>query len=135
MIELTSVLQQTIASNQAVQWNNVALKTGCAERHREGSAIITITKPGIYLVTTNMDVALPTGAAVTPITVALSVDGEALNGSVMTSTPDGTADFNNISTSHLVQVYCPCCLNVSVVNTSIGDVVFQNANITVERKA
>lgn len=135
MIELISTTPQTVAPGAAVPLTITALHSGCAERHRTGSAMVSLVKPGIYLVTANLDIAVPTGGAVDTISAALAVDGEALPGSVMSSSPAAAADFNNISTSHLIKVCYPCCANVSIINTSTEDVSMQNVNLTIERKA
>lgn len=135
MTELTAVLPQTVAAGQNVLFTDVALKTGCAERHRNGSGQVTLSKQGVYLVTFNADIAIPTGGTVGAITAALKLDGEELPGSEMTVTPAAVLNYFNISTSHLVKMCCPCCANVSAGNTSAQPISFQNSNITIERKA
>ena len=135
MIELVSTTSQTVLSGKAVPLTAIALHTGCAERHRSSSSIVSLVKPGIYLITANLDIAIPTGGTVGAITAALAVDGEALPGSDMTSTPAAVNNFNNISTSHLVKVCFPCCVEISIINTSTQSILMQNVNLTVERKA
>lgn len=135
MIEVVATAVQTVAANQNALFTNTALRTGCAERHREGSGQVTLAKPGIYLVTANADIAIPTGGIVGEITAALELDGEVLSGSEMTVTPAAVLNYFNISTSHLVRVCAPCCVNVSLGNTSTQAINFQNANLTAERKA
>lgn len=60
MIELTGALQ-TVEPNQSVLFNESAVKSGCAERWREGSGQVTLTQPGRYLVTFSGNIAVPTG--------------------------------------------------------------------------
>ena len=52
MIELvySGTTPQTVAIGQSVVYNVEAAKGGCAERHRAGSAQLTLVKPGRYLV-------------------------------------------------------------------------------------
>jgi hypothetical protein len=133
MIEITNTAIQEVAENGAVLFANVALKSGCAERHREGSSQVTLTKQGIYQVTFNADVAVPTGGTVDTMTLALAVEAEALAGATMSTTPGAVDDYNNISTTHLIRVCAPCCVVVSVINTSNQTVNVKNANLVVER--
>jgi hypothetical protein len=133
MIELTNSVVQEVLQNGAVLFANVALKSGCAERHREGSSQVVLTKPGIYQVTFNADVAVPTGGTADTMTLALAVDAEALPGSTMSTTPGATDDYNNISTTHLIRVSAPCCVTVSVISATAFAINVKNANLVVER--
>lgn len=136
MIEVTNVPVQSVGLNQNVLFANVALKSGgCAERHRQGSAQIILAKPGIYLISFNADIAIPTGGTVAPISVAVKADGDVLTGSGMTVTPAAVEQFFNVSTSHLIRVCTPCCVTISVGNTSTQTISVQNANLLAERKA
>lgn len=136
MLELTTVREQEILLNGAALFEDVALRSGCgAERHRQGSSQITLSKPGIYHVEFNGDIAIPADGTVEEISMALAVDGEALAGSEMTVTPAAVEEFFNISTSHLLRVCYPCCLTVSVINTSTQAILLQNANIIAIRES
>lgn len=133
MIELTNSAVQEVLQNGAVLFADVALKSGCAERHREGSSQVTLTKAGIYQVAFNADIAVPTGGTADTMTLALAIDSEALPGSTMSSTPGAVDDYNNVSTTHLIRVSAPCCATVSVINTTAFAVNIKNANLVVER--
>lgn len=135
MFELTNVEVQTVSIGAGVLFDDVALRSGCAERHRQGSGQITLIKPGIYLISFNADIAIPTGGAVGEISVALRADGEELAGSEMTVTPAAVEEFFNVSTSHLIRVCSPCCVTIGVGNTSTQPILVQNANILAERKS
>lgn len=133
MIELTNTAVQTVPIGQSVVYNSTAVKGGCAERHREGSAQITLTKPGRYLVAFSGNIAVPTGETVGEISLALTYDGEVLGGSTMRVTPAAVAEYFNVSTQHYVDVYCNCCVNVAVLNTSGIPVLVESPNITAVR--
>jgi hypothetical protein len=136
MIEITGIAPQEIIANGAALFPTTALKSGCgAERHREGSSQVTLAKAGIYEVSFNGDIAVPTDGTVDSISMALALDGEPIPGAEMVSTPGATDDYNNISTAHLVRVCPPCCAVVSVVNTSTQSIDLQNANLIVVRVA
>lgn len=133
MIELINTAVQTVPIGQSVVYNAVAARGGCAERHREGSAQITLLKPGRYLVTFSGNIAVPTGETVGEISLAMTYDGEVLGGSTMRVTPAAVEEYANVSTQHYVDVYCNCCVNVAIQNTSGIPVLVDNPNITAVR--
>lgn len=45
MIELTAAAVQVVPAGESVVFTNEAVKSGCAERHRDGSAQITLYSP------------------------------------------------------------------------------------------
>ena len=133
MIELINTAVQTVPIGQSVVYNAVAARGGCAERRREGSAQITLLKPGRYLVTFSGNIAVPTGETVGEISLAMTYDGEVLGGSTMRATPAAVEEYFNVSTQHYVDVYCNCCVNVAIQNTSGIPVLVDNPNITAVR--
>lgn len=133
MIELINTAVQTVPVGQSVVYNSTAVRGGCAERHREGSAQITLTKPGRYLISFSGNIAVPEGETVGEVSLAVTYDGEVLGGSVMRVTPAAVAEYFNVSTQHYVDVYCSCCVNVAVQNTGTISVLVDNPNITAVR--
>lgn len=133
MIELINTAVQTVPVGQSVVYNAVAARGGCAERHRQGSAQVTLLKPGRYLVSFSGNIAVPTGETVGEISLGLVYDGEILGGSLMRVTPAAVEEYFNVSTQHYVDVYCNCCVNVAVQNTSDIPVLVDNPNITAVR--
>lgn len=133
MIELTNTAVQTVAAGQSVVYNATAVKGGCAERHRAGSAQVVLTKPGRYLVGFSGNIAIPTGGAAGEISLALTYDGEPIVGSAMRITPAAVEQYGNVSTQHYVDVCCNCCVTVSVQNTSGVAILVEGPNITAVR--
>ena len=136
MIELvySGATPQLVPIGQSVVFNTEAVKSGCAERHRSGSAQLTLVKPGRYLVNFNGNIAVPaTGGTVGPISLSLALSGEALNGSVMTVTPAAVSEFFNVSTQHYIDVPCGCCVTITIQNTGASAVDVDNPNLTAVR--
>lgn len=133
MIELTNATVQTVAAGQSVVYTSTAVRGGCAERHREGSSQITLTKPGRYLVGFSGNIAIPSDGTAGEISLALTYDGEIIGGSSMRITPAAVEEYGNVSTQHYVDVYCGCCVNVAVQNTSGVPVLVESPNITAVR--
>ena len=57
--------------------------------------------------------AIPTGGAVTPIAIALTINGVTVPDSVAIVTPAAVEDVWHISTTATITVPCGCCLSVS----------------------
>lgn len=97
-----------------------------------------------YQVTFNGNIAIPTGGAVTPIAVAITVNGEPRLTSRAIFTPAAVDTYGNVTSTAIITVPKGCCFTVSVryvaadedpatVPTPIINV--QNANLTVSRIA
>lgn len=133
MLDTISVATQTVASKNSVIFNNTRVKRGCNERHEEGSGRIVLLKPGVYEITFNADVGIPTDKAVNPITVGIMQDGEVIAGSIATSSPATTAKMNHISTTILAQVYACGNSTISVINNTSDAILIQNADLVITR--
>ena len=155
MAEFTSNPVQTVQPNQPVVLNTTI---GCGKGyvyHRPESGIVTLR--GVtnncfarYQVTFNGNIALPDGATVGPIAVALAIDGEPILTSRAIVTPAAAAtdppttdNFFNVTSTAIITVPRGCCWNVSVENvteptdptTPASPILVQNANLVVQRIA
>ena len=96
-----------------------------------------------FQVTFNGNIALPTGATVGPISVALAIDGEPIQTSRAIVTPAAVDQYFNVTSTAIITVPRGCCFSVSVENTSAPataagaapEINVQNANLTVSRIA
>lgn len=99
-----------------------------------------------YEVKVQGNIAIPTGGAVTPIAVAITLNGVAIPDSVAIVTPAAVEDLWHINTSTTITVPCGCCVSVSAayVDATEDDAavtptpsifVRRRASLTVERKA
>lgn len=139
-MELTANALQTVATNQNVLFTDVAVRGNCSIVHRDGSGLVTLR--GItdqcrarFKVTFGANVAIPTGGTVAPITLAISVAGEAIGPTTMISTPAAVEEFNNVFSAIYIDVPANCCSTISVKNIGEDDIDVQNANLIVERVA
>ncbi len=66
-----------------------------------------------YNVRAEANVAIPTGGAVTPLALALTINGVTVPDSVAIVTPAAVEDVWHISTTATITVPCGCCLSVS----------------------
>ena len=139
-MEIINNAIQTVAQDQNVIFTDTVVKGNCSIVHREGSGLVTLR--GItdqcrarYKVSFGGNVAIPSGGAVAPISVALSINGEAVASSTMISTPAATEQFNNIFGAIFLDVPRGCCYQVGVKNLTDSAIEVQNANLIVERVA
>ena len=97
-----------------------------------------------YQVTFNGNIAIPTGGAVTPIAVAIAVNGETRPTSRAIFVPAAVDVYGNVTSTAIITVPKGCCFNLSVryvaadedpatVPTPVINV--QNANLVVNRVA
>lgn len=142
---------------------NVILETaiGCNKGyvyHRNQSGIVILR--GIvncptscfarYQAVFNGNIALPEGATVGPISIALAIDGEPIQTSKAIVTPAAVAEeqpndnnFFNVTSTAIITVPKGCCFSVAVENTSTPaaaggaapEILVKNSNLSVSRIA
>lgn len=97
-----------------------------------------------YQVTFNGNIAIPEGGTVTPIAIALSVNGEPRYVSRAIFTPAAVGDYGNVTSTAIIKVPRCCCysLGVEAVPATTDPTVtpapiieVQNANLTISRVA
>lgn len=151
MAEYTYNPVQLVEPNQAViLLDSIPCPNGSVI-HRNESGILTLrgksnnccARFARYQVTFNGNIALPEGATVGPIAIALAIAGEAILTSRAIVTPAAVDEYFNVTSTAIIDVPIGCCSNVSVENVSqpaaVGGVApeinVQNANLVVARLA
>lgn len=135
MVDAVNVPVQAVVANGSVLFASTRIRTGCATRHEAGSSRVILLSPGVYRVSFNGNVSIPTGGTVAQTSVAVVQDGEPIAGSTMLYTPTAVAVPGNISTDVLVRVYQCCATStISVRNTGTDTINIQDANIVVTRE-
>lgn len=134
MAEFISALPQTVEANANVLFTDTSIYPCPRVRHRDGSGIFTL-KGGRYIVTFGGNIAVPTGETVGAISVALALNGEALQGGIMTVTPAAVEEFFNVHSTIEIDVPCNCCYTLSVRNISTIPVTVDDANLVTIREA
>lgn len=86
-----------------------------------------------YKVSFGGNIAIPTGGAVAPISIALSVSGEPLASATAIVTPAAVEDYFNVFTAVFIEVPRGCCVTVAVENTSTQAINVANSNLIAER--
>lgn len=108
----------TVALNGTIPFNVVSIpcNKGCVTPVATG--ILTLSSNtgnrfARYEVDLQANVAIPTGGAITPLALAITLNGATIPDSVAIVTPTAVEDVWHINTSTTVTVPCGCCLSVS----------------------
>lgn len=140
MAEFTNVFVQQVAAGQNVVFSETPVSPGCNILHREGAGNVTLRGAcsqcrARYKVMFAGNIAIPTGGTVGPISIAISVGGEALGSSLATVTPAAVNNEFNVFSAAFVEVPRGCCVTISIqnVSTPAQTIEVQNANLIVER--
>lgn len=149
-VEYVSNSIQTVALNNAILLNDsIPCRKGLIIHENESGVFILrgITNGqcyATYQVTFNGNIALPEGATVVPIAIALTVNGEPKFTSRAIFTPAAAEDFGNVTSTAIVKVPKGCCFTVSVehvvadedpATTPATAIDVQNANLVISRIA
>ena len=140
---------------QAVDLNNPLVFTAsipCTKGyiyHEDETGIFTLR--GItnncfarYRITFNGNIALPTGATVAPIAVAITVNGEPRLTSRAIFTPAAVEEYGNVTSTAIITVPKGCCFSLSVraisgvtnaTDTAAPTIDVINANLVIDRIA
>lgn len=98
-----------------------------------------------YQVIFNGNIAIPTGGDVTPIALAITVNGETRPTSTAIFTPSAVNEFGNITSTAIITVPRGCCFTIAVryvdatvdepTTTPTPTIEVQNANLVIQRVA
>ena len=140
--EYSGIALQTVAVDDNILFEN---GNRCCRKgfisHRDDSGIFFLKGAtngckAIYKVHFDGNIAIATGGTVEPISVAITINGEALGNATAIATPAAIGDFWNVEITTFIDVPCSCCVTVSVENTSDTTAIdVTNANIIFERVA
>lgn len=150
MAEYLANAVQNVALNSPVLFTaSIPCTKGCVYHEDETGIFIlrgiTTNCFARYQVTYNGNIAIPTGGAVTPIAIAISVNGEPRPTSEAIFTPQAVDEFGNVTSTCIVTVPKNCCFSLSVryVDATVDDpattptptIEVQNSNLVIARIA
>lgn len=138
MPRYTTSTDQNVALNSTIPFDIVSIgcNTGCVIPITTG--VLNLRGGRRYDVKVQGNIAIPEGGAVTPIAVAITLNGVAIPDSVAIITPAAAEDVWHINTSTTITVPCGCCVSVSaayVDATEDDATVTPTPSIFVRRRA
>lgn len=142
MARYLTATDQNVALNSDIPFDVVSIPCGKGCVVPLAPGILTL-KSGAnqfarYEVTLQGNIAIPTGGAVTPIAVAITLNGVPIADSVAIVTPTAVEDLWHVNTSATITVPCGCCVSVSaayVDATEDDAAVTPTPSIFVRRRA
>ena len=150
MAEYLANAVQNVALNGPVLFTaSIPCNKGCVYHEDETGIFIlkgvTNNCFARYQVTYNGNIAVPDGGDVTPIAIAIAVNGEPRVTSQAIFTPQAVDEFGNVTSTAIITVPKGCCFSVAVryVDATTDDpattptpvISVQNANIVIDRIA
>lgn len=149
MAEYLANSVQSVSNNNAIIFTaSIPCTKGCVYHEDETGIFILrgITNNCFarYQVTFNGNIAVPTGGTVTPIAVAISVQGEERPTSRAIYVPAAVNTYGNVTSTAIVTVPKGCCFSLSVravpgsddpTVTPAPSINVQNANLVINRIA
>lgn len=150
MAEYINIDSQDVALNNPIIFTASIPCTKGYIYHEDGTGNFTLR--GVtsncfarYQLNYNANVAVPEGGTVTPIGIAIAVNGEVRPSSLAIFTPQAVNEFGSVMSTAIVTVPRGCCFNVSVryVDATASDpavtptptIEVQNSNLTITRIA
>lgn len=151
MAKYITSTDQNVALNNTIPFNIVSIpcNKGCVVPITTGVLTLkgnTSNRFARYEVELQANIAIPEGGAVTPIALAITLNGVAIPDSVAIVTPAAAEDVWHVHTSATITVPCGCCVSISgayvdateddaTVTPTPSIFVRRNASLTVDRTA
>lgn len=140
---------QAVALNQAALFDSSIPCNRGNVFHEDGTGIFILKGNtnncfARYQVVFNGNIAIPEGGTVTPIAVAIAVNGESRLTSRAIYTPAAAEDYGNVTSTAIITVPRGCCFTLSLRNVAASEdaavtpapvINIQNANLTINRTA
>lgn len=150
MAEYLANAPQSVALNGPVLFTaSIPCNSGCVYHEDETGIFILKGKTtncfARYQVTYNGNIAVPTGGDLTPIAIAITINGEPRATSRAIFTPQAVDEFGNVTSTAIVTVPKGCCFTASVryIDATTDDpateptpvITVQNSNLVINRIA
>lgn len=140
-----------VALNGTIPFNSVSIRCNTGNVTPLASGILNLrgsssNRFARYHVRVQANVQIPEDGEVTPIAIAIAVNGAAIPESIAIITPAAAEEYWHINTETVITVPCGCCVTVSAlyvdgteddptITPTPSITVRRNASITVERIA
>ena len=139
-MEIIANALQTVEANQNVYFTDEIVGGSMSISHRSNSGLVSLFGNtnqcrARFKITFGANIAIPEGETVGPVSLAIAIDGEAVQSTTMTVTPTAVETFFNVFSAIFIDVPRSTVTSVSVKNIGETAVDVENANLIIERVA
>lgn len=118
MAKYITTSDNNVALNGVIPFNVVSIPCGKGCVVPVATGVLTLkgntsNSFARYDVKVQGNIAIPEGGAVTPIAIAITINGVEISDSIAIVTPAAAEDVWHINTSTVITVPCGCCISVS----------------------
>ena len=118
MAEYVTTTDQNVALNATIPFNSVSIPCNAGSVIPLAPGILNLkgntpNRFARYEVRLKGNIKVPTGGAVTPVALAITVNGSIVPESVAIFTPQAVEEYGHINTTATITVPCGCCVTVS----------------------
>ena len=140
-----------VALNGTIPFNDVSIPCNSGNVIPIASGILTLkgntpNRFARYNVRVQANIAVPEEGELTPIAIAIAINGAVIPESVAIYTPQATEEYGHINTEAIVTIPCGCCASISAVYVDGTEddasvvptpsiLVRRNASLTMSRTA
>lgn len=140
-----------VALNGTIPFNDVSIPCNSGNVIPIASGILTLkgntpNRFARYNVRVQANIAVPEEGELSPIAIAIAINGAVIPESVAIYTPQATEEYGHINTEAIVTIPCGCCASISAVYVDGTEddasvvptpsiLVRRNASITISRTA
>ena len=150
MAEYLANAEQNVALNGPILFTaSIPCNKGCVYHEDETGIFILKGKTdncfARYQITYNGNIAVPTGGDLTPISIAIAVNGEPRVTSEAIFTPQAVEEYGNVTSTCIVTIPRGCCFSMSVryIDATTDDptvtptplIEVRNSNLVINRIA
>ena len=116
MAKYITTTDQNVALNNTIPFDTVSIPCNRGSVVPLATGVVTLRGANNfarYDVDVQANIAIPEGGEVTPIAIAITINGVPVSDSVAIVTPAAAEDVWHVNTSATVTVPCGCCVSVS----------------------
>lgn len=115
MAEYITTSDANVALNGTIPFGTVSIPCNTGNVIPLAVGVLNLKGNNRYNVKVKANVQIPTGGAVTPVAIGITVNGSIIPESVAIITPAAVEEYAFINTDAVITVPCGCCASVSTV--------------------
>ena len=123
---------QVVGVDSNVIFNQINILNGSSIDFNAGTSVVTLAKPGVYLITIDANISDVDAAGV--VTLQINKNGVQIPGAIVNTTAAIDTNYS-VNMTTIVKVLPSCCAidnsaNITIVNTGI-ETTYSNVNISI----